>query len=444
MTSSRHVVRKLPVDTARSGWEALSKRLFPARSVEGDIEADWLVVGAGFGGLAAARRLAQLSPEARIVLLDATELALGPAGRNSGYMIDVPHNVSTGGYATGDATAIRQEMALNRHAIRFSQDAATEYGMSRQIFDPCGKINAAASESGEKQNADFARGLSQIGEPHEMLDSAQMRELTGTDYYRSGFYTAGTVLIEPAAFVRHYAAGLRSKVDIYENSPVLEVARQSGEWTARTPKGSVTAPKVILTVNGHIQNFGFFRGRLMHVFTYASMTRPFQAAAGHDRWALLPADPMGATMRKVTHGDGSRIVFRSRFTYNPSMVTTDACLQRFVQSHRKGFDARFPDLAGLGFDYTWGGRLCLSWNSAPAFGEVDDGLYSACCENGLGTVKSTLAGMMAAELATGQRSTQLTSFMDHPKPTRLPPEPLAAIGATAVIRLQEFRAGREG
>jgi glycine/D-amino acid oxidase-like deaminating enzyme len=80
----------------------------------------------------------------------------------------------------------------------------------------------------------------------------------------------------------------------------------------------------------------------------------------------------------------------------------------------------------------------------PAFGEIEEGLYSACCENGLGTVKSTLAGVMAADLATGTRSEQLDKFMDQPKPSRLPPEPFAWLGVNAVIRWQELRAGREG
>ena len=58
---------------------------------------------------------------------------------------------------------------------------------------------------------------------------------------------------------------------------------------------------MILGVNGLVQEFGHFRGRLMHVFTYASMTAPFTGKRrGRDRWALLPADPMGATVRKIT------------------------------------------------------------------------------------------------------------------------------------------------
>ena len=156
-----------------------------------------------------------------------------------------------------------------------------------------------------------------------------------------------------------------------------------------------------------LQDFGHFRGRLMHVFTYASMTAPLPSmgkATGADRWALLPADPMGATVRKITDDGGSRIVIRTRFTYDPSMQVSEKRVAGDRREQRRSFDARFPDLSRLPFDFSWAGRLCLSLNHVPAFGEIEEGLYSACCENGLGTVKSTLAGMMAADLATGTRS----------------------------------------
>ncbi|MGO7302080.1 FAD-dependent oxidoreductase, partial [Rhizobium ruizarguesonis] len=66
--------------------------------------------------------------------------------------------------------------------------------------------------------------------------------------------------------------------------------------------------------------------------------------------------------------------------------------------------ARFPGLESLPMEYSWAGAICLRRNHVPAFGEVEEGLFSACCENGLGTVKSTLAGMMAADLAPGATS----------------------------------------
>jgi glycine/D-amino acid oxidase-like deaminating enzyme len=106
--------------------------------------------------------------------------------------------------------------------------------------------------------------------------------------------------------------------------------------------------------------------------------------------------------------------------------------------------ARFPELQGTPMEFSWAGRLCLSRNSAPAFGEVEENLYAACCENGLGTVKSTLAGVMAAELATGTDSVFLQRFSQGSGPSKLPPSLLTRLGVNSVIRWQELRAGREG
>jgi glycine/D-amino acid oxidase-like deaminating enzyme len=105
--------------------------------------------------------------------------------------------------------------------------------------------------------------------------------------------------------------------------------------------------------------------------------------------------------------------------------------------------ARFPDLAAVPMEYSWAGRLCLTLNNVPVFGEIEEGLFSACVENGLGTVKSTLAGVLAVDLAAGVNSTTLSSFKNQPAPKRIPPAPLAWLGINSVIRWQELRAGRE-
>ncbi len=156
-----------------------------------------------------------------------------------------------------------------------------------------------------------------------MLDADSMKELIGTDYYLGGLFTAGTAIIQPAAFVRGVAKGLSSdRVKIFEDSPVTGLQR-SGDWTATTPAGTVTAPKVILAVNGHLNGFSFFKKQLMHVFTYASMTRPLSqeemARLGGERiWGITPADPMGTTVRRISSQDGDRIVVRNRLTFDPS------------------------------------------------------------------------------------------------------------------------------
>ena len=83
------------------------------------------------------------------------------------------------------------------------------------------------------------------------------------------------------------------------------------------------------------------------------------------------------------------------------MEVSDGRIASVGRDHDKAFTARFPMLASVEMAHRWGGRLCLSRNDAPAFGEVDEGLFAAVCQNGLGVAKGTLSGMAAAELASG-------------------------------------------
>jgi len=440
-------VSKLPVDPGPAAWNELLSDPPPARSVEDKVSVDFAVIGAGFAGLSAARRLLQLQPNAKICVLEARRVADGPAGRNSGFMIDLPHDLSSSDYGGSfdEDKALTQE---NRHAIGFAADIAKDFEFGRDVFDLCGKINAAATQKGDKHNRDYAAHLSAMGEPSELLNADTMAKITGTSYYRSGLFTAGTAVIQPAAYVRGLADGLRHEgVQIFENSPVTALER-SKDWIATTPGGTVTAPKVILAVNGHLNSFGFLRGRLMHVFTYASMTRPLSEAevstlGGEETWGLTPADPMGTTVRKIRAADGVRIVVRNRFTFDPSMEVDQRRIDSVAHDHDRSFAARFPMLAGVSMQHRWGGRLCLSRNNVSVVREIEPGLYSACCQNGLGTARGTLSGMLAAELATETSSLLLDRALARQEPRKLPPKLIAAVGAKTVLKWQEWQAGAE-
>ncbi len=442
-----HVTRQAS-DPGRPAWDAILPpvRAFPP--LDTGMVADWLVIGAGFAGLAAARRLRQLHPADSIAVLEARRIAEGPAGRNSGFMIDLPHNLVSEDYAGALDEDCRQT-AMNRSAISFAREAAGEYEMSRETFVLSGKTNAAASAKGVKHNLAYAKHLQTLGEDHELLDDRQMREVCGSPYYRSGLYTPGTAMLQPALFVRGMAAGLAAQgVKIFENSSVMELGRSGGTWNARTGNGSIQSPRVVLAVNGHVESFGFFKRRLMHVCLYASMTRPLteneqRVLGGDSQWGFTPADPMGTTVRKIAGTGGTRIVVRNRFTWNPTRQANEAVLESFGQSHRKTFRARFAMLADVEMEHCWGGMLCLSRNNVAAFGEIDEGLYSACCQNGLGAARGTASGMLAAELASGMQSDHLNHMLAQPAPRRLPPEPIASIGAFAAMRWGEFKAGSE-
>jgi len=96
-------VSRLPVDPGPAAWNALLPELPLRASLDGAVTADWLIIGAGFAGLSAARRLAEINPTDKIVVLEASRVAEGASGRNSGFMIDVPHDLTSSDYGGGRA-----------------------------------------------------------------------------------------------------------------------------------------------------------------------------------------------------------------------------------------------------------------------------------------------------------------------------------------------------
>ena len=435
---------RLPEQPGPAGWNRLLPEPPPAVRLSEAVSADVAIVGAGIAGLSAARRLLQIEPDLQVVVLEAGRIGDGPAGRNSGFMIDLPHDLSSDTYA-GATKKDREETALNRSAIAFAADVASENGFAEDVFTPCGKINAAASEVGDRHNNDYAAHLEAMDEPHRLLDAEDMAALTGTRFYRSGLFTPGTAMLQPAAYIRGLAAGLPDSVSIFEESPVLNMDQQNGGWELTTPMAKLTAERVILATNGHAESFGFYKRRLLHVFTYASMTQSFDEnlLGGERRWGVTPADPMGTTVRRIATDGGSRIVVRSRFTYNPSMTVSDAALASAGDLHDKKFTERFSMLRGIEMEYRWAGHLCLSLNGVAAHGEIERGLFSAVCQNGLGLAKGTLSGISAAELAMDQDTVITRAFLKMEPPRKLPPEPFTWLGANSKMRWKEWRAGSE-
>jgi len=125
------------------------------------------------------------------------------------------------------------------------------------------------------------------------------------------------------------------------------------------------------------------------------------------------------------------------------MEVSDKRIKAVARDHDRAFRARFPMLANVSMQYRWGGRLCLSRNNVSVVKELEDGLYSACCQNGLGTTRGTLSGLLAAELATGTSSARLDRALASPNPTKLLPQFLSKPGAAAFLKWQEMKAGAE-
>ena len=444
----------LPKNPGVTGW----KEILPKRKVNpklsDHINADYLIIGGGFSGLSAARRINQINKEAKIAVLEACEIGEGPAGRNSGFMIDLPHNLASDDYL-GSLEKDREQTLINRSAIEFAKSASEEYEMPPEAIQLVGKTNAAASEKGMKFNTEYAKHLDKTSESYKMLDAQEMKDLTGIDYYMNGLWTPGTAMLQPALYIQSLADGVtqNENVTLYENSPVIDLedaGSHDGQkvWKAKTSLGSISSPKVILAVNGIVERFGFFQNRLMTIFTYSSLTRELTSdessmLGGSKEWGLTSADAMGSSVRRISGIGGNRILVRNRWSYNPSMEVSDSFMSAAANSHKESFKARFPMLSKVSMEYSWGGRLCLSLNNVFAQGEVDEGVYSACCQNGLGTAKGTAIGVITAEKISGTINSLVPDFVDEEAPKKLMSKPLMWFGVNSYMRWKELMAGKE-
>src|SRR5210317_1679591 len=95
MSKSTIKINRLPLDDKTNGWSAILPRRTPRPALAGEITADWIVLGAGYAGLAAARRLAENCPDQQIAVIEAGCAGENASGRNSGFAVDLPHNVGS-------------------------------------------------------------------------------------------------------------------------------------------------------------------------------------------------------------------------------------------------------------------------------------------------------------------------------------------------------------
>ncbi len=435
-------VSSLPADDATCGWYHLSKPRTPRPAHTGHSQARWVVVGAGFTGLAAARQLATNFPDDEVVLVEAQEVGFGTSGRNAGFAIDLPHDIGAEDYI-GDIDIAKTVLKLNLGGQSYLKELIERYAIECQ-FRHCGKYQAAIEDRGIAVLDAYRRGLDKLGQPYEVIEGRDMPEHIGTHFYRKGLFTPGTALLQPSALVKGLADSLPSNVSLYERTPITDV-EYGDKVVLRHANGSITADKLVLTTNAFGMSFGFLKGRMLPVFTYGSITRPLtedeQARlGGKPYWGVIPADPFGTTMRRTVD---NRLLIRNSFSYNPDGRSNRKYLERFVQRHRESFARRFPMLPGVNFEYTWGGALALSRNHMGFFGKLAPNVVGALCCNGLGVTRGTVTGKLLADWLAGDKNELIEFLLNAPQPCANPPQPLVSLGLNANLMWGQFRAGKE-
>lgn len=439
MTAITH----LPQDDRTNGWSAILPKRQTKPALAGHRDADWVVIGAGFAGLAAARRLAENRPQESIILIDAHEAGENASGRNSGFGIDLPHVT---GSALDELEGSYRFMRLARAAIAYLEKQVRDHGIDCD-WSKAGKYQAAVSPAGAKTILEpFARELEALKEPLTWIEGEQLAARLGSPHFTAAVYTPGCILMNPAALTRGLADTLPANVTLFEHSPVVEVDYSGGTINLKTQNGSVRAPRMILGVNSYAPAFGFFSGRLLPFAVHASLTRPLDDGEHADlgsiaAWGLTPANAFaGVTMR---YTNDRRILIRQNIHYCPSMRQSDERRRQIARDHTRLFHQRFPRLPKVTIEHTWTGYVCLSRNGAPGFGQMAANVWTAVCENAVGVTKGTIGGVLAADLACKRDNPLIADMEALGKPTPLPPRPFLDLGVQARMAWELWQARAE-
>ena len=432
----------LPADDNTNGWSRILPARAPQAALKGDIKADWIVLGAGYAGLAAARRLAENRPNDQIALIDAQEVGKGTSGRAAGFAIDLPHNVSSSMEELAKSHSYR---ALARAAIDHLKQQIDQHGIDCD-WRQDGKFHAAVSDQGMREVLEpTVKELERLKEPFDWLEGDALTKRLGTSHFKAAIFTYGTSLLNPAALVRGLADNLPANVTLYENSAVTKID-YGDHILISTARGRVQAPALILTVTGLCEQFGSFTRKLLTFPAHASLSRKlddqeYKAIGEVAPWGLTPANSFaGITMRLTSD---RRILVRQNVHFCPSLRQSDARRQTIKREHKRLFDERFPMLSNVDMEHTWTGFICLSRNGAPGFGQIAKNVYTSLCQNGVGITKGTIGGILAADMACDIDNPLIDDMLKLGSPTELPPRPFLDIGVRARFAWELWRARGE-
>jgi glycine/D-amino acid oxidase-like deaminating enzyme len=411
-------------------------------SLKSDKESDWVIIGAGYTGLSAARKLGQLHPNQKIILIDAQLAGEGASGRNSGYLVDTTLN--DGFTSNKELENYKKKTDIYKLGIEFVKKFIKEYQVDCD-FNECGKYFASSKPDDKKILVNFSETLTKLGFKNNLLTRKVLTKKLGTSFYDIALYTEGGILLHPGKLVRAMIDTLPDNVQLFENTSLLSWKKIDKKIICYFKNEKINTKKIIFATNGFLKSLGIKTNYNFPLTLTASMTRPltdseFRSIGEPKEWGVLPVRPMGATIRMTK--DRRILIRNTAEVYSPFKMSQLDLDKRSI-NQKVGIKKRFPQLPDDIIKSSWSGIVSRTRNSSQIFEKIDNNIYVAGCYNGSGIGVGTLFGEQIAIKASNEHSSEITIIEKAKKPTWLPPQPFLDIGVKSRLMYERFRARSE-
>jgi glycine/D-amino acid oxidase-like deaminating enzyme len=416
----------IPAALPQSLWAATAPAGPALAPLAGARSAEVAVIGAGYTGLSAALHLAAAQRD--VVVLEARSLGERASGLNGGQVIPG---------LKSDPDELEEVFGPERGArlvasVAAGPDAVFEliarYGIVCDAVRT-GWIQPATSQAALAQLEARVKQWQRRGAAVELLTARAVSELTGSERYCGGLLDRRGGTVQPLAYARGLArAVLRHGGAIFTQCPALHLRRAGREWQIDTPRGRITAPAVIVATNAY--SGGLIGALRRSVITVPSFQVATAVLTGKQRAGILPAGQAASDtwhlLRYFRLDASGRLVLGARGTFGATPGP------RSCRHHYRAVREIYPQLAGVGFEYHWGGLVAMTRDHLPHLHELAPGLLAGLGYNGRGVAMATLMGRQLAQRTLGMSDAELAFPVTPLRP--IPFHRAASLGARAAIQ----------